>query len=443
MSGRKEDMAIAADRIAESPGGDTAPSEDAPFVADSSPVADDFPGDADPLELESLETDFKAALDLDSWTSGARMDELTARLEREVEGAASFEDVMAPRLLKVLEENLATAADASRESGVYSLTPDHVLAALRNVIFNGQVEACDGTRASVDTLPLKVTQIGICLTTYQGTGDGGSIGHRLYRHDIIRKNGNAEDDVLNFLTRRSGRKKRNALSDEFGDDGQPMSMSDMMCRALMTYAERAMLADRSQRIWRMGHGGPMPHEMIVGSGRKELAFASLEVLRRLLLGHQKFIFVPSEISDAAVVTIANALHPLQYAVIRNTKDIIQGYIEGTSYERPHYKRVGLYDAVKDFQRDAGSKVVLCVYRASSLAPGRIFYAHEDHVHEAAQIVIADSALQETRGFPNLIDIADRTCRGMFEPGGLSAQVHAALARTGSPFRFLGERETRA
>lgn len=65
------------------------------------------------------------------------------------------------------------------------------------------------------------------------------------------------------------------------------------------------------------------------------------------------------------------------------------------------------------------------------------------MHEAAQIVIADSALQEARGFPNLIDIADRTCKGMFEPGGLSAQVHAALARSGSPFRFLGERITRA
>jgi hypothetical protein len=435
-------MMIGAEGIAETLDGKPPP-EEAPFVADSGTVADDFPADADGPEFESLETDFQAALDLNSWTSGERMDELANRLEREVETAAQFEEVMAPRLLKVLEEKLPTAADASRESGVYSLTPDNVTAALRNILFNGNVEACDGTRVTVNTLPVTVVQIGICLTSYQGTGDGGSIGHRLYRHDIIRKNGNAEDDVLNFLSRRSSRKKRNALSDEFGDDGQAMSMSDMMCRALMTYAERAMLVERSQRIWRLGHGGPMPHEMIVGSGRKELAFASLAILRRLLLEHQKFIFVPSEISDAAVVTIANALHPLQYAVIRNTKDIIQGYIEGTSYERPHYKRVGLYDAVKDFQRDAGSKVVLCVYRASSLAPGRIFYAHEDHVHQAAQIVMADSALQETRGFPNLIDIADRTCRGMFEPGGLSAQVHAALARTGSPFRFLGERETRA
>jgi hypothetical protein len=394
------------------------------------------------VKVESLEAEFRAALNLDTWTSGERMDQLAARLEREVEMAAQFEGDMAPRVLTALEQGLPTAPDASRESGIYTLQPDHVTGALRNVLFNGLVEACDGTRVAVATLPVTVVQIGICLTTYQGTGDGGSIGHRLYRHDIMRKNGSAEQEVLDFLSRRARRKRREAAHGEFGDDGRPMNISDMLCRALMIYAERAMLADRSQRPWRMGHGGPMPHELIVGSGRNEMAFASLEMLRRLLLDHQKFIFVPSEISDEAIVTIANALHPLQYAVLRNTKDIIEGYIAGSSYERPHYKRSGLYQAVRSFQADAGSKVVLGVYRASALCPGRVFYAHEDHVHEAAQIVMADSVLQEARGFPNLIDIADRTCKGMFEPGGLSAQVHAALARSGSPFRFLGERNTR-
>lgn len=392
---------------------------------------------------DNLEQEFQQALNLDNWTTGERMDKLTARLEREVELAARFEDGMAPRILKKLEEALPTAPDRSKESGVYSLTIDEVTRAISNVLFNGLVEACDGTRVTVTTLPVTVVQIGICLTSYLGTGDGGTIGHRLYRHDIMRKNGNAEEEVFEFLSRRARRKRRDLARPEFGDDGQPMSISDMLCRALMIYAERAMLADRSTRPWRLGHGGPMPHELIVGSGRNEMAFASLEMLRRLLLGHKRTIFVPSEISDAAVITIANALKPLQYAVLRNTKDIIEGYIAGSSYERPHYKRSGLYQAVRSFQDDVGSKVVLGVYRASALCPGRVFYAHEDHVHEAAQIIMADSALQEARGFPNLIDLADRTCKGMFEPGGLSAQVHAALARSGSPFRFLAERSTRA
>lgn len=395
-------------------------------------------GDGDDAEAEFLQ-----ALDLDAWTTGERMDTLAARLEREVETAARFEGDMAPRILKVLERGLTAVPDASRENGLYTLSIDDVTRALRNILFNGLIEAADGTRVAVKTLPVTVFQIGVCLTSYLGTGDGGTIGNRLYRHDIMRRNGNAEDEVLAFLSRRARRKKRDVIRQEFGDDGQATGISDMMCRALMIYAERAMLVDRSQKDWRMGHGGPMPHELITGSGRNKMAFASIEMLRRLLLGHKRFIFVPSEISDEAVVTIANSLRPLQYAILRNTKDIIEGYMDGSSFNRPHYKASGLYDAVRAFQEDAGSKVVLGVYRASAICPGQIFYAHEEHVHEAAQIVMADSALQEARGFPNLIDIADRTCRGMFEPGSLSAQVQAALARSGSPFRFLAERDTRA
>lgn len=315
--------------------------------------------------------------------------------------------------------------------------------ALKNIVFNGQLEACDGTRVAVNTLPLSVVQIGICVTSYLGNGGGETIGHRLYRRDILRHFDDPAEEVIAFLEQRSRRRPRNVAHGEFGDDGQPMSLSDMMCRALMVYGERAMLTDRSTSPWRLGHGSPMPHELIVGSGRKDLAEASLLMLRRLTLEHKKFIFVPSEVSDPVVVTIANALKPLQYAVLRNTKDIVRGFWEGTSYERPHYQRSGLLQKVKDFGEEVGGKVVLCVYRASSLAPGRIFYAHEEHVHEAAQIVMADSVLQEARGFPNLIDIADRTCRGMFEPGALGAQVHAVMAKTGAPFRFLDERSTRA
>jgi hypothetical protein len=57
--------------------------------------------------------------------------------------------------------------------------------------------------------------------------------------------------------------------------------------------------------------------------------------------------------------------------------------------------------------------------------------------------MADSALQEHRNFPNLIDIADRTCHGMFDGGAVAAQVHAVLARNNSPFQYLDERSTRA
>lgn len=381
-----------------------------------------------------------AALDLSTWTSGERLGELSARLEREVELAAQHECQMGPKVLSLLRDSLPTAPDRSRESGVYDLSPDVVTSACLNALFNGNVEACDGTRVVVPTLPVTVVQIGICLTSYVGAGDGGSIVQRLFRHDITRRTDDAEAEVRDFISQRARRRRRGPS--ELGDDGLPLSLSDMLCRALMIYGERAMLADRSDRRWRLGHGSPMPHEMLVGSGREEMIWASLRTLRQLLAEHRRFIFVPSEISDQAVRTIANALRPLQYAVLRNTQDIIEGYIEGSSYERPHYKKKGIYQALREFQLDVGSKVLLCVYRVSQFSPGGIFYAHEDFVHEAAQIVMADSALQEHRGFPNLIDIADRTCRGMFDAGYVTAQVHTALARSGAPFQYFAERSTR-
>lgn len=410
----------------------------------------DFPGDdrgsagagegADREFDRGLDIEFTEALNLDNWSSGHRMNELTERLEREVHAALRDEASIGPRIVETLQAGLSSATDSSVESGIYSLTPDDVTGALRNIIFNGNLEACDGTRVTVNTLPLSVVQIGICAATYHGNGAGESIGHRLFRRDVLRHSADPAEDVLAFLQQRGSR--RRGPSSEFGDDGGQISMSDMMCRALMVYGERAMLADRSSAVWRMGHGSPMPHELIVGSGRKDLAEASLLMLRRLTLDHKKFIFVPSEISDPVVSTIGNALNPLQYAVLTNTKQIVRGYWQGTSYERPHYQKSGLLQRVKDFGEDVGGKVLQCVYRASYLAPGQVFFAHEDYVHQAAQIVMADSVLQEARGFPNLIDIADRTCRGMFEPGALGAQVHAAMAKTGAPFRYLPERDTR-
>lgn len=180
---------------------------------------------------DTLEQEFLEALDLANWTSGNRLQELGERLEREVELAARHESEMAPRVLDILRRNLSSAEGASVESGVYQITPDLVLEALRNVLFNGLVEASDGTRVTVPTLPVTVVQIGVCLTSYSGDGDGGSIAHRLFRHDIMRRNSAAEQEVVDFLARRSNRRRRGADQPVYGDDDQPMGISDMLCRA--------------------------------------------------------------------------------------------------------------------------------------------------------------------------------------------------------------------
>lgn len=52
---------------------------------------------AEDFAADTLEAEFREALNLDSWTAGTRMNELSARLEREVEKAVRDEALIAPR----------------------------------------------------------------------------------------------------------------------------------------------------------------------------------------------------------------------------------------------------------------------------------------------------------------------------------------------------------
>ena len=77
------------------------------------------------------------------------------------------------------------------------------------------------------------------------------------------------------------------------------------------------------------------------------------------------------------------------------------------------------------------------------APPYLFYAHVEHAEMAAHIAMADSLLQEHRGFPMLIDLADTVCSATFGVDHLLSSVQTAYADAGEPFRYLGERETRS
>ena len=61
---------------------------------------------------------------------------------------------------------------------------------------------------------------------------------------------------------------------------------------------------------------------------------------------------------------------------------------------------------------------------------------------AVHIALADSVLQEHRGFPLLIDLADAVCRGVFGRESIEGPVATAYAEAGAPWRYLSERETR-
>src|SRR5207249_3029705 len=117
--------------------------------------------------------------------------------------------------------------------------------------------------------------------------------------------------------------------------------------------------------------------------------------------HKRFVFVPSTTNRRELLTIGNALEPLEYAIIDTNLEALKGIAEG------HYRGEGWGDVVHEVDRfveDVGPKVVIGMYRASQMSPAQVFYAHADHAHEAALIAMADSVLQEHRGFPMLIEL---------------------------------------
>jgi len=372
-----------------------------------------------------------ATLNIDSWQTGGDLEGLYERLTAEVESGVAIENAQRDTIRREFFPRLRTRPGAPSVAGCYRATPDDLRRVHRSLLFNGAVEACDGTSVEHDTLPVTITQIGICLVSYQG--DQGSWAQRLYRRDLRATTGNALDDLLALLENRSRRGSTDA--DERG------RLSEMARRGIMTYAERAILARKSTAPWRMGHGNPTPYELLTGSGSMELLVQGMDVMRELILQHRKVLFVPSAPGDRNWITLGHALAPLEYVVIDTHLQNMLRVVDGPDGGRGGHYSKEYAQKVRDFCAEVGPRIVFGVYRASHAGPPQLFYAHVDHVHEAALIAMADSVLQEHRGFPMLIDLADMICRTTFGNDIFNNAVQMAYAHAGAPFRFLNERMT--
>ena len=365
-------------------------------------------------------------LDLSTWEAPENLNEVYARAEQEIAEAVRFEDSMAPAARRDLFPKLKTRLGAPPEAGVYSVSTKQLERVHRQVLLNGAAEACDGTQVEHDTLPLTITQLGVVLVSYHGAQQ--SFAHRLFRRDLRLRTNDPLEDVMALL---DSRDQRGGLEMEDRE-----SLSRLARRGVMAYAERAVLADRSTAPWRIGHGNPAPYELLTGSENMRLLQASLDALRRLLLEHKKFLFVPSAPAQRGLLTLGNALRPLEYCIIgtaeRNMLQIV---------ERGHYSQSAGREA-REFCQEVGPLVYIGLYRASHSTPAFLFYAHADHCHEAALLALADSILQEHRGFPMLIDLADALCRVNFGTDLFRSLVQTAYASAGAPYRFLPERQTR-
>jgi hypothetical protein len=189
--------------------------------------------------------------------------------------------------------------------------------------------------------------------------------------------------------------------------------------------------------------------LLAGAGNPDVAIESIKVLRRLIEGHRKFVYVSSESGDRHYLSFGQALRPLEYLVLGTLNERIEDFVEDIRYagkptvdDRWDGKPLRPEEWVIRFRDEVASQVLVGVFRASALAPPQVFYAHRDHFELAAAVAIADSVLLPDRGFPMLIDLADRACKSVYGGGSLRDVADTAYARCGAAFRYASERTHR-
>lgn len=383
----------------------------------------------------------EATLNLNTWREGADLIHEYARVEKEIEQAVAAEDEQVARVRDIVFPKLGMMEHLPPEAGHYDhLTVDDIKEVHDGLLFNGGVECADGTHHHHDTLALTVHQIGVSLVSYAGTH--GSWSTRLFRRDLREKHGDPEQILMQMLERRSARAGLNQTDHRDG-------LSELAQRAVMSYAETAVLLNHGKSVWRMGHGSPAPYQLLGGAGNPDMVIQSVRVLRGMIEGHRRFVYVASEPGDRAYLTFGHALRPLEYAVLGTLDTRIEEFTnqihiaaKPTVDDRWDGERLSPTEWVLRFRERVASQVVVGVYRASVLAPPQLFYAHRDHFHMAAAVAIADSVLLPDRGFPMLIDLADRTCKSVYGGGTLRDVADVAYARAGAAFRMGSERQNR-
>src|SRR5207248_3360032 len=140
-----------------------------------------------------------------------------------------------------------------------------------------------------------------------------------FRRDLRQHGADPVEEALQVLQQRASREALNHAtpSDQLGG---------LARKAVMDYAERAILLRHSTAVWRMGHGNPVTYELLTGAGILELMVAGTTTMRELVEHHPRFLFVASEPRELALLTIGQALPPLHYAVVQTLEEQLRGWL---------------------------------------------------------------------------------------------------------------------
>jgi hypothetical protein len=369
-------------------------------------------------------------LDLNTWHTGTDLDRIYGQLQQELESnidsAIAAEDKAAAALRQHLFDELETQSWPSKPplAGRWRVSLGELQGIHTGTLFSGHAEACDGVVLVHDSLALTIMQFGVGLIGYRG--DEGTWSCRLFRRDLSGAPADTYEQALELV------KAREPSAD--GSDPHERVVAELGRRGLATFAQRAVLASQSRAEWRIGRGSPAPYELLTGSGAMRLVQPAMSVLRNLLLEHRQFVFVSPTSRERGLLTIGNALGPLEFAVLRVLRPEIEDIVE-----RGHLRGADR-NVAREFVRDVGDKVAVGVYRTSLWAPPRVFYAPADPelCTQAAAIALADSVLQEHRGYPLLLEMARQFCAAAFGRDDFEGPIRAAYAARGHALTYLSD-----
>src|SRR6266436_3650706 len=310
----------------------------------------DLSSEDNALAMESNE--FQAAfgesvdntLDIDIWHVGEDLSAMYQSLEREIADAVEQGGRIRERVRSELFPRVFEHPQAPENAGCYKVDVATIEQIHRGLLFNGGVEACDGTSMVHDTLPITIAQIGVSLVSYHG--DQGTWVHRLFRRDLRVGGLDPIEEAMALLERR---RRRDSTDAQSARD----KLSDFTQRGIMAYAERAILLHKSQALWRMGHGHPVPYELLTGGGLvidgdMPLLRYSMNMWRELLMQHRRWVFVTSAPSDRVLLTLGDALLPLDFALVgtplQSMRDIASGHLP----DNPLAGKKGLRTETREF-----------------------------------------------------------------------------------------------
>lgn len=215
---------------------------ESPNIGDTGDVSmDDF--------KKAYGEDFSKTIDIDTWRIGENLAELYPLIEKELTQAKkdelkthqTFREVVFP---KIKEKALVPYAGLNKDVK----DEETIKKAHRGLLFNGAVTACGSVSSIYNSVPISITQIGVCLVNYQG--QHGSYSHRLFRRDLRYKNDDPIKEALDLIEKRR--------SDEEANNKRER-LSDIAVRGIKTYAERSILLEKSESKWILGNGSPIPN----------------------------------------------------------------------------------------------------------------------------------------------------------------------------------------